>query len=278
MNKMEFAFSSNAYRNYSIEECIDSVHLAGYDAVEIMCDIPHAFPPISDDKIKSIIESLKKNSMTISNLNGFMMNAIEDFHHPSWIEESSNYRQKRIEHTKNCLKLAHLLGAKTVSTEPGGPKTSKTTEKELELFQQGMLEVLPLAEELQICLLVEPEPDLLIENSNQFLNFIEKFDSKYLGLNFDIGHFYCVNEDPAKLIHKMRDYIHHIHLEDIDSSRKHHHLIPGHGSIDFKEIFSSLNSINYDGFITVELYPYQDNPQEAASESIRFLKPILENV
>jgi len=278
MNKMKFAFSSNAYRNYSIEECIDFIHLAGYDAIEIMCDTPHAFPPISDEKIKSIINYLKKNSMSISNLNGFMMTAIEDFHHPSWIEESQNYRQKRIEHTKNCLKLAHRLGAKTVSTEPGGPKTNQTTEKELELFQQGLLEVLPLAEELQICLLVEPEPDLLIENSTQFINFIKKFDSKYLGLNFDIGHFFCVHEDPAKLIHEMQDYIHHIHLEDIDSSRKHYHLIPGHGSIDFKEIFTSLNSVNYNGFITIELYPYQNNPQKAAIESITFLKSILENV
>jgi len=275
---MKFAFSSNAYRNYEIEECIDLIHLAGYDAIEIMCDIPHAFPPISEDKIKCIKNSLKKNSMIISNLNGFMMTAVEDFHHPSWIEESKTYRQKRIEHTKNCLKLAKIIGAKTVSTEPGGPKTNQTTQKELELFEQGLLEVLPLAEELQICLLVEPEPELLIENSNQFLNFIEKFESKYVGLNFDVGHFFCVNEDPAKLIHKMQDHIRHIHLEDIDSSRKHHHLIPGHGSIDFKNLFNSLNSINYDGFITVELYPYQDNPQQAAIESMKFINSILENV
>ena len=275
---MKFAFSTNAYRNYSIENSIVSIKSAGYDAVEIMCDIPHAFPPLLNNKINSIKDSLKKNSMSISNLNGFMMNAIHDFHHPSWIEESHNYRQKRIEHTKNCLELAHLLGAKTVSTEPGGPKTNQTTEKELELFQEGLLEVLSLAEELRIHLLVEPEPDLLIENSNQFLNLIEKFDSKYIGLNFDIGHFFCVNEDPAKLIQDMQDYIHHIHLEDIDSSRKHHHLIPGHGTIDFKKIFDSLNSINYDGFITVELYPYQDNPQQAAMESLKFLNSTLENV
>lgn len=57
---MKFAFSSNAYRNYEIEECIDSIHLAGYDAIEIMCDIPHAFPPISEDKINCIKNSLKK--------------------------------------------------------------------------------------------------------------------------------------------------------------------------------------------------------------------------
>ena len=275
---MKLAFSSNAYRNYSIEECIDSIHLAGYNAVEIMCDIPHAFPPLLDEKVKSIKNSLKKNSMTISNLNGFMMTAIEDFHHPSWIEESKNYRKKRIEHTRNCLKLANLLGASSVSTEPGGPKTSQTTEKELELFQHGLLEVLPLAEELKIHLLIEPEPELLLENSNQFKNFIKKFDSNYLGLNFDIGHFFCVNEDPTKLIYELQDYIYHIHLEDINSDRKHHHLIPGHGIINFKEIFNSIDSIDYDGFVTVELYPYQNNPQEAAIESMIFLNSILEDV
>ena len=275
---MKFAFSSNAYRNYSIEECINSIHSAGYDSIEIMCDQPHAFPPLSDKKIQSITDCLKKNSMSISNLNGFMMTAIEDFHHPSWIEESKNYRQQRIEHTKNCLYLASLLDAKSVSTEPGGPKTNQSSEKELEIFQEGLLEVLPLAEDLGVHLLIEPEPELLIENSSQFVRFIEKFDSKYLGLNFDIGHFFCVNEDPEKLILTLHDYIKHIHLEDIAYSKKHYHLIPGHGAIDFKKIFTSLNSINYTGYVTVELYPYQNNPQDAAIESMIYLKSLIENV
>jgi len=57
---MELAFSTNAYRNYSIEESIDSINFAGFNAVEIMCDIPHAFPPISNEDIVSIKNSLKK--------------------------------------------------------------------------------------------------------------------------------------------------------------------------------------------------------------------------
>jgi len=278
LNNIKLAFSSNAFRNYSIEKCIDLIHFAGYDSIEIMCDDPHAFPPLSDEKITSISNSLKKNSMSVSNLNGFMLTAIDDFHHPSWIEESKKYRQKRIDHTKNCLYLASSLGAKSVSTEPGGPKTNQSPEKELELFQEGLLEVLPLAEDLGIHLLVEPEPELLIENSHQFVKFIEKFDSKYLGLNFDIGHFVCVGEDPQKLIIDLQDYIKHIHLEDIAYSKKHYHLIPGHGVIDFKNFFASLNSINYTGYVTVELYPYQNNPQDAAIESMTYLKSLIENV
>ena len=275
---MKFAFSSNAYRNFSIEDTIDSIHDAGYSGIEIMCDIPHAFPPLTNEKINSIKKTLDKNMMTISNLNGFMMNAIEDFHHPSWIEKSQEYRNKRIEHTKNCITLASILNAKTVSTEPGGPKTWKNPTKELDIFEDGLHDILPLTEELKINLLIEPEPNLSIENSSQFLKFIERFDSKYLGLNFDIGHFFCVNENPAKLIHELNPYIKHIHLEDIASTREHYHLIPGHGVIDFKSIFQSLKDIKYNGFITVELYPYDKKPKEAAIESLQFLNSILKDV
>jgi len=42
---MKLAFSTNAYRNYSLEESIHSIASLGYDGIEIMCDEPHAFPP-----------------------------------------------------------------------------------------------------------------------------------------------------------------------------------------------------------------------------------------
>lgn len=272
---MNFAFSTNAYRNYSIEESIRSIASIGFSGIEIMCDTPHAFPPLTSDRLNSIKKTLEQNNMSISNLNGFMLCAIENFHHPSWIEKSSEYRKKRVEHTKNCIKLAKELGAHSVSTEPGGPPTHNSLNKDFDLFAKGISEVLPIAEENKIRLLIEPEPGLIIENSTQFLNFIEKFDSQFLGLNFDVGHFYCVGEKPENLIRNLQDYIYHIHLEDISKSRVHYHLIPGTGSIDFKKIFKSINDINYQGYVTVELYPYQSNPEEAARKSLEFLNSII---
>ena len=268
---MKFAFSTNAYRKFSLEYCIRSISSAGYSAVELMCDEPHAFPPLSEEKIQSVKNILKQNDMTISNLNSFMLCAIKDFHHPSWIEKNVEERQKRIVHTKNCIELAKKLGVNTVSTEPGGPSLG-FEKKELEIFANGINEVLPLAEKNNVKLLIEPEPNLLIEKSSQFLNFISRFNTKHLGLNFDVGHFFCVGEDPAELIKSLKDYISHIHLEDIAKSRIHKHLIPGNGAIDFKSIFNAISEINYDGYITIELYPYEENPEQAAREAIKFVK------
>ena len=218
------------------------------------------------------------NKIQISNLNAFTLFGIGDTYHPSWIEDNLEYRKLRIEHTINCIKLANCLGVKNISIEPGGPlEDLDNRESYLNVFIDGIKQVLPIAEEEKVKILVEPEPGLLLENSNEFLQFIKNFDSEYIGLNFDIGHFVCVDEDPSELVFKLANYIHHFHLADI-KNKIHNHLIPGLGSINFKKIIKSINEIGFDGFITVELYPYKDNPTEAALESLRYLNEISKTI
>lgn len=272
---MRFAFSSNAFTNYSLTQSIKEIANVGYDGVEIMCDVPHAYPPNMDEaNINEINKSLISNKMQVSNLNAFTLFGLGDTYHPSWIENKGKDRDLRIKHTTDCINLAERFGAKNISIEPGGPVCYPgNREKYLELFAAGIREILPQAEKKRIKILIEPEPELLLETSFEFLHFMKEFDSDYLKLNFDIGHFYCVNEDPSTLIPRLAEYIEHFHMADI-KNRKHNHLIPGLGSIDFKSVFKSMEKIGYNGFVTVELYPYKTNPIEAASLSMNFLNSI----
>ncbi|HYY86293.1 MAG TPA: sugar phosphate isomerase/epimerase family protein [Nitrososphaeraceae archaeon] len=274
---MEFAFSTNAFKKYSLVETINVLSEIGYTGVEILCDIPHAYPKTqSDTDISKIRQLLTRLNISISNLNAFTLFAIDDTYHPSWIEINASYRKLRIDHTIDCIKLAGKLGAKNISTEPGGPIVSNELSKDklLKIFEDGINQVLDTAEKENVTLLIEPEPDLLIENSEQFDNFIKNFDSESVGLNLDIGHFFCVGEDPSEVIHKLSEYIRHVHLEDISAERLHNHLILGEGAIDISSTLKSLKDIGYDGFITVELYPYQDCPAYAAKQSMKFIKSL----
>jgi sugar phosphate isomerase/epimerase len=274
---MKFAFSSNAFTNYSLCDSLKEIAQIGYEGAEIMCDIPHAYPPSLDsNKISEIQNILSQNNLQISNLNAFTLFALGDTYHPSWIEIDEDKRQARIDHTIACIELASTLGAKSISVEPGGPLAishNLTRPKALKLFKEAIEQVLPAAEKKKINVLVEPEPGLLLETSTEFLEFIKNFDSQFLKLNFDIGHFYCVNEDPSELILKLRDYIGHFHMADI-KDRIHNHLIPGLGNIDFSRVFKSIQEISYGGFVTVELYPYKENPADAATKSINFLRAL----
>jgi sugar phosphate isomerase/epimerase len=297
---MKLAFSTNAFKKYSLKESIRLIREVGYEGVEILCDVPHAYPPCLDEEdILSIQEIISKNNIEISNLNAFTLYAITDVYHPSWIESDKQLRELRIQHTINCLRLAKKIGVKNISTEPGGPievgndnkynnndfknntnnkRSSYDLEALQEFFVNGIVRTSKVAEEYGVKILVEPEPGLLLENSEQFLKFIKNINSHYVGLNFDMGHFFCVREDPAALIYNLAEHIGHFHLADIAHTRVHNHLIPGQGSVDFASIFKAISEINYQGFITVELYPYQDDPVYAARISHKYLTNVISQI
>jgi sugar phosphate isomerase/epimerase len=266
---MRLAFSTNAYLNHSFAETCKRLAEIGYRGVEIMADVPHAWPAyLLPEQKDGIREALKKHRLKISNINAFMMHAIDDprqkYWHPSWIEPDVNYRRIRIEHTKKALTLAKELGAPCITTEPGGPLEGRPWKECLKLFVEMLKPVVEHAEKVGVPLLVEPEPDLLIETADQYLEFSEYFQTPFLGLNFDIGHFFCVKDDPAATVRKLAPLIRHVHLEDIAATRVHHHLIPGEGVIDFGATLKALDEVGYQDWVTIELYTCHENPDAAA--------------
>ena len=94
-------------------------------------------------------------------------------------------------------------------------------------------------------------------------------------MNCDLGHLFCVGEDPAQVIGEMPDQIAHVHLEDIGKNRVHQHLTPGKGAIDFGSIFTALHAIEYAGWVTVELYPYETTAAGVAKLAYEHLAPII---
>jgi sugar phosphate isomerase/epimerase len=264
------AFSTNAYLKFSFAEAVRRLAALGYAGVEIMADVPHAWPAcLLEEQKQAIGKALADHQLAISNVNAFMMNAISDprqrYWHPSWIEPDRHYRQIRIDHTRRALTLARELGARCITTEPGGPvERGGSWSAALRLFVEELKPVIEHAEKEGVLLLIEPEPGLLVENAAQFEELMKHIDSPAVGLNFDIGHFYCVGDDPAATVPRLAQYIRHFHLEDIAATRVHHHLIPGEGAIDFAAIFRAIQAIGYQGWITIELYPYVDEPDTAA--------------
>lgn len=274
---MKVAYSTNAYRRCSVEEAVDRIAALGFAGIELMADRPHLWPPdTSEQQAACLRNKIRTCGLQISNLNAFMMSAVEDFHHPSWIEPDPDYRRLRIEHTKASLALASALGARCITTEPGGPlPEGMPRDDAMGIFISGLNEALREAERIGVRLLVEPEPGLLIETADQFLELAERINSPAFGLNFDIGHFYCVADPLPETVCRLALHTRHYHLEDIAASRVHEHLIPGHGALDFRAVFDAIRSTHYDGWITVELYPYLDDPDAAGRESLEFLQSLL---
>ncbi|MEN6449510.1 MAG: sugar phosphate isomerase/epimerase family protein [Thermoguttaceae bacterium] len=278
---MRLAYSSNAYLNFSIEETIARIAALGYAGLELLADVPHAWPAgLLDERKRAIRQCLDQHGLAISNVNAFMMNAVADprqpYWHPSWIEPDQHYRAIRREHTKRALRLAKDLGAASIQTEPGGPLAAgQSWRAAADVFYDEIMPCVELAEQLQVLLLIEPEPGLMIETFEQYLDFAGRIGSPWVGLNFDIGHAFCMGQTPQEWIAPMAEHTKHYHIEDIAADRRHAHLTPGRGAIDFPAVLREIGRTGYRGWITVELYPYIDDPDRAGSEAKAFLEKTL---
>lgn len=277
---MKLSFSTNAFVNYSVIEAIDLISEVGYTGVEILADQPHLYAPaITENELSKVKDRLISSEIQVSNLNantaiGYYKNSFwEPLFEPSLANPEQSARKWRIEYTKKCIDMACFLKAPCVSITSGRIAPGIRQNKSIFFLKESLQEVLDYAEKKDIKIGIEYEPGLLIERHEELIALLEEIDSPWLGANLDIGHSYVIGENLQNVIESLSTRLCHIHLEDI-KDRKHYHLIPGTGDMDFKKILEILKSIEYNGFITIELYTYPHKPVEAARESFSYLKTL----
>ena len=139
-NPIKLAYSTNAYKKSTLEEAVDSIAGLGYAGVEIMADVPHAYPPeMTEERIGRLRAQLIQRNLPISNINAFTLFAKGDTYHPTWIEDDVRLVGERITHTQNVIRMAATLGAKTISLQPGGPLGHLDRENALRRYEAGLV-------------------------------------------------------------------------------------------------------------------------------------------
>jgi sugar phosphate isomerase/epimerase len=273
---MVFGYSTNAFVKFPLIDAVERIAQLGFKGVEIMADRPHLYPPdVDESEFQRLKQALDDCGLKVTNLNSFTLFAVGDTYLPSWIEPERQRREIRIRHTRDCLRVAKRLGCANISVPPGGPLAGITRPEAERRFYEGLEQVIPLAEELGVKLLIEPEPGLMIETTPQFQAFMKGIRSPAVGINFDIGHFFCAGEDPLVAFEVLFEWVGHVHLEDIAPTRVHQHLIVGQGAIPLKAVLTRMRELAYAGDISLELYPYVDTPEEAGRESLACLRPMF---
>jgi fructoselysine 3-epimerase len=272
---MRFAYSTNVFRTRPLAEAIEGICKAGFCAVEIVADRPHAFPnDVSAANIADLNGLLTERKMKICNLNSSIVMSISDFYNPSWLEDDWQKRESRIRYTLDCLRLAGIMGVPFVSTIAGGEIPEAMNQNDAwRLFVSNMQRVLPLAGKLGVKLLIEPEPGLLLETSEQALHLLKELEfHESLGINFDAGHFFCVGEDPSESWEKLKCYVSHVHLDDIPANRSHRHTQLGEGALDIPALLNTIRQSEYNGYITIRVDAYEQKAEDIVSASAEYLR------
>ena len=274
------AFSTNAYTKFTLPEACDRIAAAGYKAVEVLADGGHAWPPeYSEHQARRLKERLDGLGLACVAVNAnTAMAYYKPFpsaltFEPSLISPDDVGRSDRLRIIRQSMTVANWLGAPVVTITGGRPGDLAVLGLPIDApdvlcgrLLDGVEQVVAMADQAGVQVAFEPEPGQFIETTAQLKSLIDEIDHQRFGANVDVGHAWCAGDDPAETIRILGPKVMHLHLEDI-KDRRHFHLIPGLGEIDFRAIARALEKIGYAGAAAVELYTYPDEPDRAAKES-----------
>lgn len=123
----------------------------------------------------------------------------------------------------------------------------------------------PIAEETQINLVIEAL-NTSVDHDGNYLAYtsdsaklVRMINSDCIKILYDIYHMQIMEGNIIDNICKYIDYIGYIHIADVPGRHE-----PGTGEINFINIFNTLRSLKYDGFIGFELFPVKKSSIVAA--------------
>jgi protein FrlC len=278
---VQLAYSTNAFTRSSLHDAIDCIADLGFAGVEILCDHPHWLPGRVDaTEVGKIAELISSHGLAVSNLNANTANFFfdprpaENVFEPALSSAIPEYRRWRVENTVRAIELADSIGAPCVSVTAGRPIPGCPPEIALDYLVDSLQRICDAAATHDIRVGVEYEPGLMIERATELADLWARVDSPHLGANWDIGHSFLDGETPEAAIELLGTRIWNVHVEDI-KARKHFHLVPGTGDLPFERYFDALRGVGYEGFLTVELYSYPEQPVAVGRQSLEYLEPLL---
>ena len=278
---MQIAYSTNAYTRWPLPAALKSIAGLGFTGAEILCDTPHCLPMRIDDALLDELDAIiEQTGLTITNLNANTANYFfdpapaENTFEPALSSANDEYRQWRIDNTLRAIEIAARVNARCVSVTAGRPVPGCSPDKAIDLFVDSLKIICAAAEKHAVRIGIEYEPGLLIERAVELAIVLDRVGSPQLGANWDIGHSYLDGESPEEAVEIIGPRIWNVHVEDI-RDRKHFHLVPGDGDLPFPRYIEALSNAGYDGFLTVELYTYPEQPEAVGLRSIEYLSRLL---
>jgi len=278
---MKLAYSTNAYTRFPLLEALERIAALGYDGAEILCDTPHWFAGlVSEPEVAMVRDQLAASGLAVGNLNANTVSGYWDpappdgGFEPALTNPDPVLRRWREAYSVEALRLAAVLGARSISVTSGKPLPAVERDTALDWMAEGLGRICAFADEVGVDVGIEYEPGLIVERAADVAELVERVGSPRLGVNLDLGHAFLVDETPTTTVDLLAGRIWNVHVEDIRGGR-HVHLVPGDGDVPLGDWFTELRRHGYDRFLTVELYSLPQRPDEAGREALAHLRGLL---
>ena len=195
---------------------------------------------------------------------------------PDFTQPDPLLLQREIERERRMIEITAFFGGRFCRVLSGQRRPGLTRENGIAQVVRVIKGLLPFAEEHGVVLNMEnhykdnywryPE---FAQKMDVFVEIVEQIDSPWFGVNFDPSNTILAGEDPLVLLERVKHRIVSMHASDrylksgtIEDLRKEEdsagyasrlsHGVIGTGMNDYDKIFSTLHSVGFSSWISIE--------------------------
>ncbi len=193
-------------------------------------------------------------------------------------------RKQALDYTYECIEMARKLKCETLNVWPGQDGYDYSLQSNLVQERRWLMEqIRELAEsapDIRFALEYKPKEPRnfsFMARASDTLLLAKETGLDNVGVCIDTGHAFVAGENVSESIVILQEYgrrLFHMHFNDNYGSWDDDMIV---GSVHFPryvEMLFWLKETNYDGWYSMDQYPYREDGQGALRESIEFLQMI----
>jgi len=185
-------------------------------------------------------------------------------------------RQRGKEALSKTLQIAQWMGVDSVLTVPGLVTPEVSYDVAMENALASIQDLVPTAEKLKVTIAVENVWNKFLLSPIETRDFIDQFDSEYVGAYMDVGNIILYGY-PEQWIRILGKRIRMAHAKDFRASTGNMDgfVMLLEGSVDWPRVMAAFREVGYDRALVAEFGPYTYSLEALLKHVLVGLKTIL---
>jgi sugar phosphate isomerase/epimerase len=266
---MKFAICNEIFKGWKLDDTLGYAKQLGYSAVEIApFTLADSVTAISAAERQKIRESANRIGIEIAGIHWVLVKP-----EGLYINHTDPViRQRTSDYFRDLVNFCADIGGKVIVV--GSPKQRNimpgvSPEQGWEWATATFRSAVAQAGVRQVTVCFEPlgpAETNFINTAADAIRFVEQFRSPNFKIILDVKAM-CTEAKPIPQI-IAESYPHFAHFHANDKNLKG----PGFGDVDFKPIAAALKEVGYNGYVSVEVFNFDEGPEVIASKSLEYLK------
>lgn len=269
---MKFGICNEIFKGWEMEKAMAFAKEAGYDAIEIApFTVAKYVTDISVGKREEIRDAANRTGIAISGIHWVLVEA-EGMYltHPD-----KSIRAKTSDYFVELVKFCDDIGGKYIIN--GSPKQRNvmdgvTKGQAWTWSQEVFAPAVALAAEKGVTICFEPlapSETNFINTAAEAIQYANEFNSPGMSVILDVKAMSSEGAPIPDIIRASKGNFAYFHANDANLKG------PGFGDVDFKPIAAALRDVGYKGYVSVEVFKFEEGAEAIATKSIEHLKSVF---